>query len=184
MTLKVSKYKLKQIGLGFIGVIAVVYFTASITLNDITSHTVEIVEKSPLYPYENYDYMTTEEMYYSIDGSYMELPAFFRTDFASIPKALWFIDAPYKSSLVYPAIWHDYMYSCSTNKTRKYIDDVFFWLLRYEQNSLYTSLKMYLAVRLFGGSYFNNPGSCVEMIVQKEQDKIKHDEENHQHGKL
>ena len=94
------------------------------------------------------------------------------------------IDAPYKASLVYPAIWHDYMYTCSTDKTRKQIDDTFFALLRYEQNSMWQSIKMYLAVRLFGGSYFNNPGSCAVASIQFEVNKAKHLKEDNDHGKL
>lgn len=178
-TLLNLKRKARKLSLAITAIIAVIYFTLSIFLNNISSHTVEITEKSPLFPYENYDYMTTEESTYVIDGTVVEIPAFFRTDFASIPKQLWFIDAPYKSAFVFPAIWHDYMYACSTNMTRKQIDDIFFWLLRYEQNSLLTSLKMYIAVRLFGSTYFDNPGSCAIEIVQHEEDKHKYSKENH-----
>lgn len=172
------RYKFKGYLLALVALIAVIYFTASIVLNNIQLHEVEILDKSPVYPYHNYDYMTTEDVYYSIDNTLIEVPAYFRTDFASIPKLFWFIEAPYKASLIYPAIWHDYMYSCSTNKTRKQIDDTFFWLLRYEQNSLLTSLKMYMAVRLFGGYYFDHPGTCGDMIIQIEKDKAKFHKEN------
>jgi len=171
-------YKAKTYMAAIAAAISITYFGISIGGGQISQHSVDIIEKSPLYPYDNYDYMTTEESYFVIDGVVMEVPAYFRTDFASIPSSLWFIDAPYKSSFVYPAIWHDFMYSCNTTMPRKQIDDVFFWLLRYEQNSLYTSLKMYLAVRVFGGSYFNNPGSCAEMVVQKEQNKSKYKKGN------
>jgi len=179
---KKYKYKFKNYFLVLLGIIAFIYFTGAIFLNDIQEHTVEILEKSPVFPAANYEYMTTEESYYSIDTKVMEVPAYFRTDFASIPKALWFIDAPYKATFIYPAIWHDYMYTCSTNKSRKEIDDIFFWLLRFEQNSLFSSYKMYLAVRIFGGFYFNKPGMCADTIIQREQNKIQYDEENVNHG--
>ena len=163
-------------------VLACFYFGGAIIINDIKDHEVEILEKSPLFPVANYEYMTTEETFYSIDGAVIEVPAYFRTDFASIPKTLWFIDAPYKASFVYPAIWHDFMYTCAKNKTRKEIDDTFFWLLRYEQNSLYTSIKMYIAVRLFGGNYFKKPSGCADAEIQMDLNKQQHDKENVNHG--
>jgi hypothetical protein len=164
------------------GILACFYFAGAIFLNEIESHNVEILEKSPLFPANDYEYMTTEETFYSIDGVVIEIPAYFRTDFASIPKALWFIDAPYKAKFVYPAIWHDYMYSCNSNKSRKQIDDIFFWLLRYEQNSLFSSFKMYLAVRMFGGFYYNKASICNDVNQQQEQNKIQYDKENVNHG--
>jgi len=180
MKQKIFNYKVRNALLVTFGFVAVIYFGLSITLRDIKIHDVEILEKSPLFPYDNYDYMITEEAIYTIDKKRMEIPAFFRTDFASIPQALWFIEAPYKSSFVYPAIWHDYMYLCSNNLSRKDIDDIFFSLLRYEQNSLFTSLKMYLAVRLFGSSYFNN-NTCSDTIIQEEMEH-KYKKENKHHG--
>lgn len=177
-----KNFKFKKYLLVSAGILACFYFAGAILLNDIESHYVEIIEKSPLFPASNYEYMTTEETYYSIDGDIFELPAYFRTDFASIPKALWFIDAPYKATFVYPAIWHDYMYTCSKNKTRKEIDDTFFWLLRFEQNSLLTSLKMYIAVRIFGNNYFNTSSSCTETVIQEELNKKQYDKENVNHG--
>ena len=174
-------YKYRNYILGCLGLLSIVYFGASITLHDIKSHTVEILEKSPLFPYENYDYMTTEEAVFAIDGKRIEIPAYFRTDFASIPKALWFLEAPYNAKFVYPAIWHDYMYVCNDRLSRKDIDDIFFWLLRYEQNSLYTSVKMYLAVRLFGAKYYNED-SCREVLIQEEVNENKYNRENKNHG--
>lgn len=163
-------------------IVAIFYFTGAILFKDIELHEVEILEKSPLFPASDYEYITTEESFYSIDKVVIEVPAYFRTDFASIPKALWFLEAPYKASFVFPAIWHDYMYTCAKNKSRKEIDDIFFWLLRYEQNSLFTSLKMYIAVRLFGGEYFKLPSSCKDMVIQEEVNKKQYDKENVNHG--
>jgi hypothetical protein len=172
----------KKYGLIGFGISAVVFFTATIVLDEIQEYTVDVVEKSPLFPYQNYDYMTTEDTFYSIDKKYSVVPSYFRTDFASIPRVLWFIDAPYKASFIYPALWHDYNYSCPSKRTRKQIDDIFFWLLRNEQNSLYTSLKMYLAVRIFGMSHFNENGVCEDIVVQMENDEQYYKEENINHG--
>lgn len=147
-------------------------------------HQVDMQEKSPLYPVSNYDYITTEDTIYSIDNKLFGVPAFFRTDFASIPQFLWFLDAPYKASFVYPAVWHDYAYTCPGKFTRKEIDDIFYNLLRYENNSFYTSFKMYLAVRLVGALYFNENGVCEDLIIQMETDEAKYDKENPNHGQL
>jgi len=34
-------------------------------------------KKDPVFPYENYDYMTTEDTFYAIDNNYNVVPAFF-----------------------------------------------------------------------------------------------------------
>lgn len=154
------------------------FFSANIFYHDIDKHAVEIQEKSPLFPYAKYDYMTTEDTFFEIDGKLDAVPAFFRTDFASIPKIFWIVDAPYKASFVYPAIWHDFNYTCPGKSSRKQIDDIFYSLLRAEGNSVITSLKIYIAVRLFGGSHFASNESCKEYLIQKEQDKNYYDEEN------
>ncbi len=173
---------IRKYGLISASIFAVLFFAITIQLNEIQIHNVDIQEKSPVFPYYNYDYMTTEDTHYVIDNDYSIIPAYFRTDFASIPKILWFIDAPYKASFIYPALWHDYNYSCPNKKSRKEIDDVFFWLLRNEENSLYTSLKMYLAVRIFGFSHFNEDGICEEVIIQMEKDEKYYNKENINHG--
>lgn len=176
------KREFKKFGIGFFVVLTLLFFAATITLNDIVLHDVDVQEKSPVFPYENYDYMTTEDTFYAIDNNYNVVPAFFRTDFASIPRVLWFVDAPYKASFIYPSLWHDYYYSCPNKKSRKEIDDIFFWLLRNEQNSLYTSFKMYLAVRLFGGTHFNENGICEDIVIQIEKDEQYYYKENANHG--
>ena len=151
---------------------------------NIAYHQVEMKEKSPFYPIASYDYITTEDNIYSIDDKLYGVPAFFRTDFASIPQFLWFLEAPYKASFVYPAIWHDYAYTCPGKFTRKEIDDIFYNMLRYEGNSFYTSFKMYLAVRLVGNLYFNENGICEDLVIQMELDEAKYDKENPNHGQL
>ena len=114
-----TKNIFKKYGLIGFAIFVVVFFTATIALNEIQEYNVDVMEKSPVFPYQNYDYMTTEDTFYSIDKEYSVVPSYFRTDFASIPRVLWFIDAPYKASFIYPALWHDYNYSCPSKRTRK-----------------------------------------------------------------
>lgn len=167
----------KIILLGLVGG-ATLFLGANIFHYNIKFYDVDIQDKSPLFPYSNYDYMTVEETFYSINGKIESIPAFFRTDFASIPKVLWFIDAPYKASFVYPAIWHDFYYTCPGKIPRKNIDDVFYHLLRAEGNSVYTSLKMYIAVRMFGFRKFSANQSCDEVFVQQESNEEYYKREN------
>jgi len=171
--------KLKNAIILLIGFCIIAYFGCAMMFQEIETYEVDVIEKSPLFPYQEYDYLTTEDTIYNINKESSVVPAFYRTDFASIPKALWFIDAPYKSSFVYPSIWHDYNYSCPEKRTRKEIDDMFFWLLRNEGNSLYSSLKMYIAVRIFGRSHFTENSVCEEIVVQKEKEYYSKENSNH-----
>ena len=157
---------------------AITLMAMNVFYHDIKKHTVEIQDKSPLFPYTDYDYMTTEETFYNIDGKLDSIPAFFRTDFASIPKLFWFVEAPYKASFVYAAIWHDYYYTCPGKIPRKDIDDVFYHLLREQGNSMLSSLKMYIAVRIFGYFKFSENLSCHDLLIQQESDELFYREEN------
>lgn len=152
-------------GLLLTNILVNAYFESKLVVHD-----VEIVDKSPLLPLAKYDYLTTEDTSYRIDGDIDIIPNEFRTDFASIPKQLWFIDAPYKANLVYPSLWHDYHYVCPGKLSRKEIDDVFYSLLRYEQTGHFKALKMYIAVRLFGSSHFNKDEICEQIIATEREE--------------
>lgn len=139
---------------------------------------VEVISKSPLLPYDDYDYMTTDVTLYRINNKDEAIPNYFRTDFASIPSAFWSLEAPYKSNLVYAAIWHDYNYSCPNGRERKEIDDIFYSLLIKEGTPAVSALSMYIAVRLFGGSHFFRNGLCDEIVIHEmEQDELLYKEE-------
>lgn len=171
-------FKTRKFAAGVLAAIAISFFVPCIFYYDISKHNVEVQEKSPLFPYSNYDYMTIEDSFYNIDGNMDVVPAYFRTDFASIPKVFWLVEAPYKASFIYASIWHDYYYTCPNGIHRKTIDEVFYTLLRTEGNSLYTSLKMYIAVRLFGWTHFNNGAECKEIEIQIEDDAKFYKQEN------
>lgn len=171
-----KKTRIFLLSIGSILVIGLM--AANVFYHDIKMHNVDIQDKSPLFPYSNYDYMTTEETFYVIDEKLDSIPAFFRTDFASIPKIFWFVEAPYKASFVYAAIWHDYYYTCPGKIPRKEIDDVFYHLLRAEGNSAFTSLKMYMAVRLFGYFRFSENQICEDLLIQQESDELFYRKEN------
>lgn len=113
-----------------VAAVAVTFFIPCVFYYGIEKHDVDVQEKAPLFPYSNYDYMTTEDSFYTIDDNLDVVPAFFRTDFASIPRIFWLVEAPYKASFIYASIWHDYYYTCPNNIPRKKIDEVFYALLR------------------------------------------------------
>ena len=116
--------KIKNAMVITLGILIITYFGCAMMFQEIETYEVDVIEKSPLFPYEEYDYLTTEDTIYNINKESSVVPAFYRTDFASIPRLLWFIDAPYKSSFVYPSIWHDYNYSCPEKRTRKEMKEI------------------------------------------------------------
>lgn len=150
----------------------IIFILASFVLLQLEYYTVDVTNKGPLLPYERYNYMTTENTEYDIKNQIDVVPAYFRTDFASIPKALWFIDAPYRAEFVYASIWHDYRYSCPGDLTRKEIDDIFYSLLIAENASTWSAIKMYLAVRIFGEKHFYSESRCDEQIFKEMEDNV------------
>ena len=172
------KKLIKVCSFAFVGTLLGAFLIVSAVMNQITPYQVDVESKGSLLPYQNYNYMTTEETFYRINTTPDIIPSYFRTDFASIPQWLWFIDAPYKAEYVYPSIWHDYRYSCPGKLTRKEIDDIFYNLLLNEQASPWAAIKMYIAVRLFGKSHFFQGEICDEIIVQEQtEDKAFYDKE-------
>lgn len=162
----------------------VLFILASFILLQLKIYNTDVIDKSPVLPYKSYDYMTTEVTEYKIDDKSDFVPAFFRTDFASIPQYLWFFDAPYKSEFVYASIWHDYRYSCPNGMQRKDIDDIFYSLLISEKAGTFKAAKMYLAVRLFGESHFYD-GDCSEIVYKEIQDdEIYYNEETNDGRKI
>lgn len=145
----------------------IIFILASFVLLQLQYYTTDVTNKGPLLPFERYNYMTTEDTVYEIGDEVDTVPAYFRTDFASIPKLLWFIDAPYRAEYVYASIWHDYRYSCPGELTRKDIDDIFYSLLIAENASTWSAIKMYIAVRIFGEKHFFNGGYCDEHIYKE-----------------
>lgn len=124
-------------------------------------HQVNVIRSSCIKPHKRYHYYTCDTLSTMIDGQIYDVPPYFDTDLASIPRWYWSILSPRYSSFVYPSILHDYFYSCPTyNITRKFADDVFYWALINQGISKFTATKMYIAVRLFGGFFFQKKRMC------------------------
>ena len=77
------------------------------------------------------------------------VPAGFRTDFASVPRALWSILPPW-GKYSPAAVVHDWLYYCGMYP-RVVADEIFLFLMERVGVSWWKRRIMYRAVRTFGG---------------------------------
>jgi hypothetical protein len=106
-------------------------------------------------PYKAYRYHTCSDIEFVIDKEHYSIPKAFQTDLASIPKIAWPIMAPSHSSLIRPAIVHDWFYRKTCDFTRKQADLIFYHMLRNEGIGVMRASIMFYAVRFFGWPFFN-----------------------------
>ena len=123
-------------------------------------HKVKLDSPPCVRPHGNYRYQTCDNYTANIDGMPYVVPQGFDTDFASIPKFLWWEIAPFRSDLVSASIIHDHMYTCPNDITRKYADDVFYSALIESGMSASDASKMYYVVRYFGEPFFKAGQTC------------------------
>lgn len=114
----------------------------------------EFLSKSCIKPYYEYHYRTCEKIKFIVNNRQFEIPANFETDLASIPKIAWVIMAPAHSSLIRPAIVHDWFYRKTCEFTREEADLIFYHMLKNDGISTTEASIMYYAVRWFGGQYY------------------------------
>lgn len=125
-------------------------------------HSVKLNEPPCVKPHDGYRYKTCDDYAMVIDGTSYIVPAGFDTDFASIPKLLWWKIAPHEARLVAPSIVHDYMYACPGDITRKYADEVYYSALVASGVSGGQALQIYYAVRYAGEQFFKKGDSCED----------------------
>jgi len=127
-----------------------------------TNHDYKIWFLTPpcITPHEKYRYYTCSDMEVLINDSELTIPKHFETDLASIPRFYWAFMTPSNSDFMGPSILHDYLYRCTSIYTRIESDNIFYYALRDRDVSVYTSYKMYIAVRLFGAGNFDPKGLC------------------------
>ena len=106
-------------------------------------------------PFEKYEYTTCGVISFTVNHEFFYIPAGFKTDLASIPRIVWPIMAPAHSSLIRPAIVHDWFYRMTCDFDRKQTDLIFYHMLRNDGVSLFKASIMYYAVRLFGWQFYN-----------------------------
>lgn len=115
----------------------------------------EFLTNTCIKPLIDYHYLTCKRIDFTINKEHFYIPANFETDLASIPKIAWPIMAPAHSSLIRPAIVHDWFYRKTCDFTRFETDLIFYHMLRNEGVSKFRASIMYYAVRLFGANYYN-----------------------------
>jgi len=92
----------------------------------------------------SFEYYVGEES----NPEYIEVPAGFKTDFASVPRMLWNIIPP-DGNYTQAAVLHDYMYFRQLFKRSK-CDKIFLEAMEVLKVSLWKRKIMYQSVRLFG----------------------------------
>ncbi len=110
-------------------------------------------------PMIDYHYLTCNNISFKVNDQHFQIPKYFETDLASIPKIAWPIMAPSHSSLIRPAIVHDWFYRKTCDFTRFQTDLIFYHMLKNEGVSTLRASLMYYAVRFFGWNYYNE-GYC------------------------
>lgn len=100
----------------------------------------------------NYRFRLAEPFEYHV-GEYpsaevIVVPVGFETDFASVPRPLWWLFPPY-GPWAKAAIIHDRLYS-TREKTREECDNIFLEAMAVLSVPVVTRKLMYWAVRLFG----------------------------------
>lgn len=114
----------------------------------------EFLTSSCIKPYFQYHYHTCKKIKFIINGKRFEIPANFETDLASIPRIAWSFMAPAHSSLIRPAIVHDWFYRKTCVFTRYETDLIFYHMLKNDGVSTARASIMYYAVRWFGWNYY------------------------------
>ena len=99
--------------------------------------------------------LTHEITYFDDDGAGYTVPAGFKTDFASTPRAVWWLCPPSTGKYVYGAVCHDFWYrTADVEMTRLRADELFLEIMKNSGVGVIKRNAMYKAVRLFGGLSF------------------------------
>jgi len=115
----------------------------------------EILSDTCIRPLIDYHYLICKDVTFKVNGRKFVIPAHFETDLASIPKIAWSVMAPAHSSLIRPAIVHDWIYRRTCAFTRFQADIIFYHMLRNDGISNLRASFMYYSVRIFGWNYYN-----------------------------
>lgn len=109
-------------------------------------------------------YEVTQDLSYRSDklNRTLVVPAGFRTDFASIPRDVWFELSPEDPVILYPSVVHDHLYSCTGTLadgftyTREQADSVLREAMEACGATSVIREMVYIAVERFGASHWSN----------------------------
>lgn len=130
------------------------------------AYQVAFIDEACIKPNKRYSYHTCHSLAVVInkkeERDVFEIPKDFKTDLASIPRLWWSVLSPAYSSFIYPAILHDYLYTCpGFEVSRRYADDIFYSALIAQGVSQFTATVMYMSVRMFGNKHFQKGQYCL-----------------------
>ena len=112
-------------------------------------------------------------------------PRGFTTDFASIPRALWWLYPPYGDTWGMAAVIHDYLYATQLLEEwqfpRKWADQMFLEGMIVLGANWFRRTVMYQAVRLCAGAAWKKHG---ERIADEEVKRTAGDLIRHTHGEV
>ena len=84
-----------------------------------------------------------------VDGKKLYIPAGTTTDFASVPRLLWWLFPPHDKDYLVASIVHDFFYRTQI-RSRKEADEIFLKLMLKNGTPKWKAYLMYGAVRIFG----------------------------------
>lgn len=103
-------------------------------------------------------YKVLEAFSYDVGGSgsgiFIDVPIGFHTDFASVPRFLWWIYPP-SGEYGQASVIHDYMYRQRCKFSRILADAIFLDAMQSLNVPFWKRYTMYLGVRVFGWLSFN-----------------------------
>jgi len=113
------------------------------------------VRASDLKPDTDYFRLTEDLQYDSALAGNITVPAGFITDFASTPRLVWWLIPPEDCHYTRGAVVHDWIYNQHAFP-KDACDCIFFEAMRALDTPQWKRIVMYLAVRWFGASAYNN----------------------------
>ena len=132
---------------------------------------VEYMGEPCLIPVASGQWKLCDNMIVRIDDSYHVVPMGFKTDLASIPRAIWWLYAPTDFKAISSSVLHDWHYCCSKDSDRMQSDDQFYYGLISQGMPKARASLYYSAVRLFGWPSFDN-----EKGIEKHKNEFDKDE--------
>lgn len=109
-----------------------------------------------IYRYGKLAELTQDLEYETSDGKIFIVPKGFQTDFASIPRILWWLIAPIGKHTL-PSVLHDYLYEngYKLGISRKEADKIFWDANESSFVARITNNVMWLCVRVFARKHYN-----------------------------
>lgn len=130
--------------------------------NKINKYAIQLKNPIGIIPFDGIEYILDKPLCIQVNNREITIPQGFKTDLASIPRLLWPLFSPNESDTVYPAILHDYLYTCGGWVRRKYADDVLYAFLLERGYPKYKAFPFYLVARIFGSTHFQKRNDKCE----------------------